>query len=165
MLTSARRPPLTVSHRGCICTCRPTQPAARVCSPACIGTLRCVCTWWFCRAWVCALRQRRRAGCRISPSRLQMTAPSTLTLTSAHRPPFTPHTCSASPHVDSAANSICVCSRADAHGCHLQGVGLRFEAEATGWLQNQPIALTDDSLNMSKADVSTPDAVHTNSAP
>jgi alanyl-tRNA synthetase len=36
----------------------------------------------------------------------------------------------------------------------LQGVGLRFEAEATGWLQNQSIALTDDSPKYANADVS-----------
>jgi alanyl-tRNA synthetase len=33
-------------------------------------------------------------------------------------------------------------------------VGLRFEAEATGWLQNQSIALTDDSPKYTNADVS-----------
>jgi hypothetical protein len=36
----------------------------------------------------------------------------------------------------------------------LQGVGLRFEAEATGWLQNQAIPLTDDSPKYGSADVS-----------
>jgi alanyl-tRNA synthetase len=39
-------------------------------------------------------------------------------------------------------------------------VGLRFEAEATGWLQNQSIALTDDSPKYANADVSTPAAAH-----
>jgi alanyl-tRNA synthetase len=44
---------------------------------------------------------------------------------------------------------------------HLQDVGLRFEAEATGWLQNQSIALTDDSPKYANADVSTPATAHT----
>jgi alanyl-tRNA synthetase len=35
----------------------------------------------------------------------------------------------------------------------LQGVGLRFEAEATGWLQNQAIPLTDDTPKYGSADV------------
>jgi hypothetical protein len=51
---------------------------------------------------------------------------------------------------------------------HLQDVGLRFEAEAMGWLQNQSIALTGDSLDTdtwtltpdTNADVSTPTAAH-----
>lgn len=36
----------------------------------------------------------------------------------------------------------------------MQGIGLRFEAEATGWLQGKAIPLTDDSPKYGNADVS-----------
>lgn len=40
------------------------------------------------------------------------------------------------------------------HAVHaVQGVGLRFEAEATGWLQNQSIPLTNDEPKYGSADV------------
>jgi hypothetical protein len=37
--------------------------------------------------------------------------------------------------------------------CAAQGVGLRFEAEATGWLQNKAIPMTNDAAKYENKDI------------